>query len=157
MYILSAALEPGNQLSCSLPFKANRSIVGPACWWLTVFRLSAAGRRFALTSFAVKVAIFWIAQLGVLCVGSTADGLRCRGAGVPALPDQLCSDGFCGDSATAATLGPTSPMTKRTHHGLYRCTCSCDWRHRAVLRTSRKLRTRTPWKESQQKPTAMSA
>jgi len=57
----------GNQLSCSLPFKANRSIVGPACWWLTVFRLSAAGRRFALTSFAVKVAIFWIAQLGV-CV-----------------------------------------------------------------------------------------
>ena len=57
----------GNQLSCSLPFKANRSIVGPACWWLTVFRLSAAGRRFALTSFAVKVAIFWIAQL-VVCV-----------------------------------------------------------------------------------------
>ena len=41
--------------------------MGPACWWLTVFRLSAAGRRFALTSFAVKVAIFWIAQLGV-CV-----------------------------------------------------------------------------------------
>ena len=53
-------------------------------------------------------------SVGGLCVGSTADGLRCRGAGVPALPDQLCSDGFCGDSATAATLGPASPMTKRT-------------------------------------------
>ena len=44
-------------------------------------------------------------SVGGLCVGSTADGLRCRGAGVPALPDQLCSDGFCCDSATAATLG----------------------------------------------------
>ena len=32
-----------------------------------MFRLSAAERRFALTSFAVKVAIFWIAQL-VVCV-----------------------------------------------------------------------------------------
>ena len=31
-----------------------------------VFRLSAAERRFALTSFAVKVAIFWTAQL-VVC------------------------------------------------------------------------------------------
>ena len=30
-------------------------------------RLSAAERRFALTSFAVKAAIFWIAQL-VICV-----------------------------------------------------------------------------------------
>ena len=34
---------------------------------LTVFRLSAAERRFALTSFAVKATIFWIAQL-VVCV-----------------------------------------------------------------------------------------
>ena len=32
-----------------------------------MFRVSAAERRFALTSFAVKVAIFWIAQL-VVCV-----------------------------------------------------------------------------------------
>ena len=31
-----------------------------------MFRLSAAERRFALTSFAVKVAIFWAAQL-VVC------------------------------------------------------------------------------------------
>ena len=30
-------------------------------------RLTAAERRFALTSFAVKAAIFWIAQL-VVCV-----------------------------------------------------------------------------------------
>ena len=30
---------------------------------MAVFRLSAAERRFALTSFAVKVAIFWAAQL----------------------------------------------------------------------------------------------
>lgn len=30
-------------------------------------RLTAAERRFALTSFAVKAAIFWIAQL-VICV-----------------------------------------------------------------------------------------
>ncbi|QNI97369.1 putative membrane protein [Synechococcus sp. RS9902] len=34
---------------------------------LAVFRLSAAERRFSLISFAVKVAIFWAAQLGV-CV-----------------------------------------------------------------------------------------
>jgi len=33
---------------------------------LVVFRLSPAERRFALTSFAVKVAIFWAAQL-VVC------------------------------------------------------------------------------------------
>ena len=32
-----------------------------------MFRLSAAEKRFALTSFAVKVAIFWLAQL-VVCV-----------------------------------------------------------------------------------------
>ena len=32
---------------------------------LAVFRLSSAERRFALTSFAVKVAIFWLAQLVV--------------------------------------------------------------------------------------------
>ena len=32
-----------------------------------MFRLSAAERHFALTSFAIKVAIFWIAQL-VVCV-----------------------------------------------------------------------------------------
>ena len=57
----------GNQLSCSLPSGANRSIVDTACRLLAVFRLSAAERRFALTSFAVKVAIFWIAQL-VVCV-----------------------------------------------------------------------------------------
>ena len=31
-----------------------------------MFRLSAAEKRFALTSFVVKVAIFWIAQL-VVC------------------------------------------------------------------------------------------
>ena len=34
---------------------------------MAVFRLSAAERRFALTSFAVKATIFWIAQL-VVCV-----------------------------------------------------------------------------------------
>ena len=32
-----------------------------------MFRLSAAEKRFALTSFGVKVAIFWLAQL-VVCV-----------------------------------------------------------------------------------------
>ena len=32
-----------------------------------MFRLSAAERRFALTSFAVKVVIFWAVQL-VVCV-----------------------------------------------------------------------------------------
>ena len=32
-----------------------------------MFRLSAAEGRFALTSFAVKVAVFWAAQL-VVCV-----------------------------------------------------------------------------------------
>ena len=32
-----------------------------------MFRLSAAERHFAFTSFAIKVVIFWIAQL-VVCV-----------------------------------------------------------------------------------------
>ena len=58
---------PGNQLSCSLPAGAYRSIVGTVCRLLALFRLSAADRRFALTSFALKVAVFWIAQL-VVCV-----------------------------------------------------------------------------------------
>ena len=35
----------GNQLSCSLPSGANRSIVDTACRLLAVFRLSAAERR----------------------------------------------------------------------------------------------------------------
>ena len=34
---------------------------------MAVMRLTAAERRYALTSFAVKAAIFWIAQL-VICV-----------------------------------------------------------------------------------------
>jgi len=34
---------------------------------MAVLRLSAAEKRFALTSFAVKVAIFWTAQL-MVCV-----------------------------------------------------------------------------------------
>ena len=41
--------------------------MGPACSLRAVFHLSAAERRFALTSFAIKVAIFWMAQL-VVCV-----------------------------------------------------------------------------------------
>ena len=40
-----------------------------------------------------------------LPAGSEAAGVRCRGEGLPALPDQLCGDGFCGDSAAEASLG----------------------------------------------------
>ena len=43
---------------------------------------------------------------GGLSVGSAAAGVRCCGEGVPALPDQLCGDGFCGDPAAEASLGP---------------------------------------------------
>ena len=57
-----------------------------------MFRLSAAERRLALTSFAVEVEM--------------AAALRPPREGVPALPDQLCGDGFCGDSAAEASLGP---------------------------------------------------
>ena len=49
-------------------------------------------------------------SVGGLRVGSTAAGLRCRGEGVPALPDQLCGDGFCGDPAAEAALGSLSPL-----------------------------------------------
>ena len=38
-----------------------------ACLVLAMLRLSAAEWRFALTSFALKVAIFWVAQL-VVCM-----------------------------------------------------------------------------------------
>jgi hypothetical protein len=72
-----------------------------------VFCLSAAERRFALTSFAVKVAIFWTAQL-VACQldpRRLVCGVVEKGFLPPALPDQLCGDGFCGDSAAEASLG----------------------------------------------------
>ena len=66
VHTLVSGGAPGNQLSCSLPFGAGRPIVGTACLVLAVLRLSAAEWRFALTSFSVKVAIFWLAQL-VVC------------------------------------------------------------------------------------------
>ena len=56
-------------------------------------------------------------SVGGLPAGSTAAGLRCRGEGLPTVPDQLCGDGLSGDSATAAALGPLSPLPKPTHHG----------------------------------------
>ena len=55
-------------------------------------------------------------SVGGLRVGSTAAGVRCRHAGLPALLDQLCGDGFCGDSATAAALGPLSLLPKPEEH-----------------------------------------
>ena len=59
-HTLGSRGAPGNQLSCSLPSEAIRSIVGLGCLLLAVFRFSAAEKRFALTSFAVKVGIFWL-------------------------------------------------------------------------------------------------
>ena len=79
-------------------------------------RLTAAERRFALTSFAVKAAIFCIAQLVVCVLEPAATGVRLRGEGVPALPNQLRGDGFSGDPAATASLGPLAPLTKPTHH-----------------------------------------
>ena len=49
-------------------------------------------------------------SVGGLPAGPTAAGVRCRGEGVPALPDQLCGDGFCGDPAAEAALGSLSPL-----------------------------------------------
>jgi len=49
-------------------------------------------------------------SVGGLRVGSTAAGMRCRGEGVFALPHQLCGDGFSGDPATKASLGPLAPL-----------------------------------------------
>ena len=62
-HTLGSRGTPGNQLSCSLPSEVNRPIVGTACSLRAVLRLSAAEWRFALTSFSIKVAIFWFAQL----------------------------------------------------------------------------------------------
>ena len=45
-----------------------------------------------------------------LRVGSTSAGVRCRGEGICALPDQLCDDGFSSDSAAEASLGPLAPL-----------------------------------------------
>ena len=56
---------------------------------------------------------FFNCSVGGLRVGSEATGVRCRGEGVPALCDQLCGDGFCGDSAPQASLGPLNPLPKR--------------------------------------------
>ena len=50
-----------------MPSGVNKPIVYQLCLLLAVIRLTAAGRLLALTSFAVKAAIFWIAQL-VVCV-----------------------------------------------------------------------------------------
>ena len=44
-------------------------------------------------------------SVGGLRVGSAAVGVRCCGEGLPSLLDQLCGDGFCGDSAAEASLG----------------------------------------------------
>jgi len=56
-----------------------------------------------------------------LPAGSEAVGVRCRGEGLPALPDQLCGDGFCGDSAPEASLGPLTPLPRPTDNGQSRC------------------------------------
>ena len=52
-------------------------------------------------------------SVGGLRVGSAAAGLRWRGEGVPALPDQLCGDGFRGDPAVEASLGPLTRCQNR--------------------------------------------
>ena len=53
-------------------------------------------------------------SVGGLRVGSTATGVWCRGEGVCALPDQLCGDGFSGDTAAQASLGSLTPVPKPT-------------------------------------------
>ena len=49
-------------------------------------------------------------SVGGLRAGSTAAGVRCRGEGFFALPHQLCGDGFSGDPAAEASLGPLAPL-----------------------------------------------
>ena len=50
---------------------------------------------------------------GGLQAGPTAAGVRRRGEGFPAMPDQLCGDGFCGDPAAEASLGPLTRCQNR--------------------------------------------
>ena len=76
---------------------------------LTGFRLSAAERRFALTSFAVKATIFWIAQL-VVCVLDPRR-LVCGVVEKGFLPCLISfGDGFPSDPSTTAPLGPLAPL-----------------------------------------------
>ena len=49
-------------------------------------------------------------SVGGLLVGSEAAGVRLRREGVFALPRQLCGDGFSGDPAAEASLGPLAPL-----------------------------------------------
>ena len=51
-------------------------------------------------------------SVGGVRVRSAAAGVRCRGAGVLALPNQLCSDGFCGYPEAEASLGALGPLVE---------------------------------------------
>ena len=61
-------------------------------------------------------------SVGGLRVGSAAAGVRRCGERIPALPHQLRGDGFCGDTAAEASLGPLTPLQKPEVHG--QCTCT---------------------------------
>ena len=49
-------------------------------------------------------------SVGGLRVGSASAGVRCRGEGICAVSYQLCGDGFSGDPAAEASLGPLAPL-----------------------------------------------
>ena len=51
-------------------------------------------------------------SVGGVRVRSAAAGVRFRGAGVLALPNQLCSDGFCGYPEAEASLGALGPLVE---------------------------------------------
>ena len=68
-------------------------------------RLSASEWRFALTSFAVKVALFWLLELAFCKWAPERQICHLVEKGVSALPDHLCGDGFSGDPTAEASLG----------------------------------------------------
>ena len=68
-------------------------------------RLSASEWRFALTSFAVKVALFWLLELAFCKWAPERQICHLVEKRVFALPDHLCGDGFSGDPTAEASLG----------------------------------------------------
>ena len=71
----------------SLPSGVNQPIVYWLCLLLAVMRLTAAERRFALTSVCRQGGDFLDCSVSGLRAGPAATGVRLRGEGISALPN----------------------------------------------------------------------
>ena len=98
--------------SCSLPSEANQPIV---CRLLIAGSVSSecSGKAVCSDFLCREGGDLLGCSVGGLPAGSTASRLRCRGEGIPALLDQLCGDGFCGDPEAEASLGPLTRCQNR--------------------------------------------